>query len=633
MFYLVKTMRKFYLIGMLLTFVACSEETEITPPSKGEEEVKEIVSVLEENDEISDFVEVLKNVNVADLEEDELTVFAVRNSSAAASRSTVLDSASIKRHIAKGRYGKVDLTDGKVLESISGESLYVTRAGEDIYINGVVIEGEAIQAGNSYVYVVPEVMEQQSEPVNVYVTTINVYAINQGNSAKSPLKDVTVVVNKAKKDSLGIIYTKGDSLGVWKTDEQGQVVVKHTEKLIAFNVYKADYSDKYDNYLLGGIDNTGKFMYVDLNGDGKFTKEDKVDFALPYYVDYENNTKASTKTVYMTTDIAEPEVPEELPDADSVRVAWKDVLTDYMRYNVEAESKLVQGYANFDYSQVGSLSDSLWSKAYNLVNKGNQFVDVLSNSTEEQYFELKQNILMDLSLVYTQLYGYYGQMVDRGSVIPEDQLIEQMESLSMYINGNRRYALSVMLAKVHLLRQDWQGAAYSCEEVIASGVYSLEPQLDHTMVSSSESKEVIASGVYSLEPQLDHTMVSSSESKEVIYGDFYADGKYIHPLLYKEVLIMAAYANFKMGTINKALQFVNELLASYGYAPVSIDEVEGTLQEFVAKLYGTGQSYPYARILSMKFGVNGFETPKNWFLPVPESALLSCPNLRQNPGY
>lgn len=610
MFYLVKTMRKFYfyLIGMLLTFVACSEETEITPPSKGEEEVKEIVSVLEENDEISDFVEVLKNVNVADLEEDELTVFAVRNSSAAASRSTVLDSASIKRHIAKGRYGKVDLTDVKVLESISGESLYVTRAGEDIYINGVVIEGEAIQAGNSYVYVVPEVMEQQSEPVNVYVTTINVYAINQGNSAKSPLKDVTVVVNKAKKDSLGIIYTKGDSLGVWKTDEQGQVVVKHTEKLIAFNVYKADYSDKYDNYLLGGIDNTGKFMYVDLNGDGKFTKEDKVDFALPYYVDYENNTKASTKTVYMTTDIAEPEVPEELPDADSVRVAWKDVLTDYMRYNVEAESKLVQGYANFDYSQVGSLSDSLWSKAYNLVNKGNQFVDVLSNSTEEQYFELKQNILMDLSLVYTQLYGYYGQMVDRGSVIPEDQLIEQMESLSMYINGNRRYALSVMLAKVHLLRQDWQGAAYYCEEVIASDAYRLESQLDHTMVSSSESKEVI-------------------------YGDFYANGKYIHPLLYKEVLIMAAYANFKMGTINKALQFVNELLASYGMAHTDVTLIENKIIDLSSNLYGTGQLYPYARLFSQKLRADGFETPKNWFLPVPESALLSCPNLQQNPGY
>ena len=602
-------MRKFYfyLIGMLLTFAACSEETEITLPSKGEEEVKEIVSALEENDEISDFVEVLKTVNVADLEEDELTVFAVRNSSAAMSRSAALDSTSVKRHIAKGRYGKVDLTDGKVLESISGESLYVTRTGEDIYINGVVIEGEAIQAGNSYVYVVPEVMEQQSEPVNVYVTTINVYAINQGNSSESPLKDVAVVVNKVGKDSLGI-YTKGDSLGVWKTDEQGQVVIKHTENQIVFNVYKADYSDKYDNYLLAGVDNAGKFMYVDLNADGMHTKEDKVDFELPYYVGYVDDVKSSTKTVYMTTDIAEPEVPEELPDADSVRVAWKDVLTDYMRYNVEAESKLVQGYANFDYSQVGSLSDSLWSKAYNLVNKGNQFVDMLSNSTEEQYFELKQNILMDLSLVYTQLYGYYGQMVDRGSVIPEDQLIKQMESLLMYVNENRRYALSVMLAKVHLLRQDWQGAAYSCEEVIASGVYRLEPQLDHTMVSSSESKEVI-------------------------YGDFYADGKYIHPLLYKEVLIMAAYANFKMGTINKALQLVNELLASYGMAHTDVTLIENKIIDLSSNLYGTGQLYPYARLFSMKFRADGFETPKNWFLPVPESALLSCPNLQQNPGY
>ncbi|WP_278453980.1 fasciclin domain-containing protein [Phocaeicola plebeius] len=602
-------MRKFYfyLIGILLTFAACSEETEITLPSKGEEEVKEIVSALEENDEISDFVEVLKTVNVADLEEDELTVFAVRNSSAAMSRSAALDSTSVKRHTAKGRYGKVDLTDGKVLESISGESLYVTRTGEDIYINGVVIEGEAIQAGNSYVYVVPEVMEQQSEPVNVYVTTINVYAINQGNSSESPLKDVAVVVNKVGKDSLGI-YTKGDSLGVWKTDEQGQVVIKHTENQIVFNVYKADYSDKYDNYLLAGVDNAGKFMYVDLNADGMHTKEDKVDFELPYYVGYVDDVKSSTKTVYMTTDIAEPEVPEELPDADSVRVAWKDVLTDYMRYNVEAESKLVQGYANFDYSQVGSLSDSLWSKAYNLVNKGNQFVDMLSNSTEEQYFELKQNILMDLSLVYTQLYGYYGQMVDRGSVIPEDQLIKQMESLSMYVNGNRRYALSVMLAKVHLLRQDWQGAAYSCEEVIASGVYRLEPQLDHTMVPSSESKEVI-------------------------YGDFYADGKCIHPLLYKEVLIMAAYANFKMGTINKALQFVNELLASYGMAHTDVTLIENKIIDLSSNLHGTGQLYPYARLFSMKFRADGFETPKNWFLPVPESALLSCPNLQQNPGY
>ncbi len=50
MFYLVKTMRKFYfyLIGMLLTFAACSEETEITPVGETyNSQARAFVDVLE----------------------------------------------------------------------------------------------------------------------------------------------------------------------------------------------------------------------------------------------------------------------------------------------------------------------------------------------------------------------------------------------------------------------------------------------------------------------------------------------------------------------------------------------------------------------------------------------------------
>ena len=101
--------------------------------------------------------EVLEKVNVADLTQDELTVFAVKNSSSA-SRATVLDTASIKNHIAKGSYTKDDLKDGTKLTSISNETLYVTRTGNDVLINGVNIIGDAIQAGNSYVYIVPEII-------------------------------------------------------------------------------------------------------------------------------------------------------------------------------------------------------------------------------------------------------------------------------------------------------------------------------------------------------------------------------------------------------------------------------------------------------------------------------------------
>lgn len=161
----------YYLLGIfsLCILNACDNEENPTPeppPSKGEEAVQEIVEVLKESKpEVSQFVEILEKVNVADLTQDDLTVFAVKNTSTA-SRAAVLDTASIKNHIAKGSYAKEALTDGSTLTSISNETLYVTRTGNDVLINGVKIEGEAIPVGKSYVYVVPEVIEiQATEPV------------------------------------------------------------------------------------------------------------------------------------------------------------------------------------------------------------------------------------------------------------------------------------------------------------------------------------------------------------------------------------------------------------------------------------------------------------------------------------
>lgn len=74
----------YYLLGIfsLCLLNACSDEENPTPeppPSKGQEEVQKIVEVLKEsNPEVSQFVEILEKVNVADLTQDELTVFAVK---------------------------------------------------------------------------------------------------------------------------------------------------------------------------------------------------------------------------------------------------------------------------------------------------------------------------------------------------------------------------------------------------------------------------------------------------------------------------------------------------------------------------------------------------------------------------
>ena len=63
----------YYLLGIfsLCLLNACSDEENPTPeppPSKGQEEVQKIVEVLKEsNPEVSQFVEILEKVNVAEL--------------------------------------------------------------------------------------------------------------------------------------------------------------------------------------------------------------------------------------------------------------------------------------------------------------------------------------------------------------------------------------------------------------------------------------------------------------------------------------------------------------------------------------------------------------------------------------
>ena len=95
--------------ALLLAFNACNDDDgpQTPPPSGGEEAVEEIVKALESKPEVSQFVEILKSTDVADLEESELTVFAVKNQATAmagGSRADALDATTIKRHIAIGSY-------------------------------------------------------------------------------------------------------------------------------------------------------------------------------------------------------------------------------------------------------------------------------------------------------------------------------------------------------------------------------------------------------------------------------------------------------------------------------------------------------------------------------------------------
>lgn len=587
----------YYLFGVtcLCLFNACSDDDKgpgVPPPSKGEEAVEKVVTVLEEHAEVSDFVEVLKKANVSDVTTEELTVFAVRNAGSTVTRSGagVLDTVSVKRHIALGSYRKADLTDGKELTSASGDKLYIAREGDDVYVNGVQIEGDEIPAGNSYVYVVPEMIEKKEQPVPVYTSTLYVQAVS-AKAAPSPLEGVAITVWPAEE---------GDTLGTWLTDAEGQIEVKHTCGSIAYKVYKEGYSYEQDGFLLG-LDADGNLIQVDLNGDGVLNNVDRVgdSYAFGLYYDDEDG-KNKSETVYM---ISEEEVV--MPDIDEIAAMWRNAIQQYLGENKVLEAQLITGYTGFDYASVSAVSDRYWDLAYNTLQQGTEYASLLEEMGEgqsEQAFVLA----VEMALVRTQLAGYYGKLVYGDVEVPLEQLIVDLEMLAERVPGSMKGAVDLMLAKTYLCMERWQDAAMLARRVVDGAAYSLS--VDPTSIG----KEEIIWGGYN-----DWSGLEEGE---------------LHPLLYREVLLMQAFTSYKTGNEMEALNALNVLASYFGLAMADAVDLAFAMQLNRMSLQGTGELYPYFRFWNAPIEVSGFTAPSNFLLPIPQKAIDRY-GMTQNPGY
>lgn len=574
--------------------MSCTKEEGVNPPA-GEKAINEIVTALEDKEEISDFVEILKKVDVANLTEDKLTVFAVRNSSSATRSTAVLDSVSIKRHIAKESYAKADLTDGKELESINGEKLYITRNGDEIYVNGVIIEGEAIPAGSSYVYIVPEVLEEKTEAETYYTTTINVRKLTWGQAQDEPFEGVNVVVSEAGEDILGI-WTEGEFIGEWKTDANGQVIVKHTANEIVFWVYKDGYTDRYEGYMFEGVDADGKFRFYDTNADGLINNYDKFFNIMRYYV---NNEDGQLDTVYMV-DINDDTIELPLPEASSVNELWKYHINNYMTDNFYLESRLTNDEWEFNYNKdLIETSDEFWSSSYQTLDWGASCVKSLEIAGG--YSDLVDKIEVDMCLIKTQLFGYYNTLVGYYDRIEIEETIADINRLIDTVNADdERCALHLMLAKLYLLVSNYEESMSNSDKVIEKGFYNLN------------DKETIWGGY-------DNRLTEENDI--------------INPLKYSEILLLKSCACLMSGNLESGLNSFNSLRSALGLEVVSSYSSSDLMDMAKDILQGTGQLYPYARILDGSFNVSGFDTNKNRLLPIPLRALETYPTLKQNEGY
>lgn len=578
----------YYLLGIfsLCLLNACSDEDNPTPeppPSKGQEAVQEIVEILKEsNPEVSQFVEILEKVNVADLTQDNLTVFAVKNTSTA-SRAAVLDTASIKNHIVKGSYTKDDLKDGTKLTSISNETLYVTRTEDDVQINGVKIEGNAIKAGNSYVYVVPEVIPMIEAPtIPLHETTI---------ITKLPTGEALAGVNIEAKDG------RGNLLGTFTTNENGEAIIQHQSDTLSYVISKENFSNLHDGFLIAGMDENGNLIYADLNGDGLINVDDKVSSdPYTYFVNYkdlpENNL---TRTHYMA------EIKEEEINVSEVEALWKQSFETFLTQSKNLEFSMLYD-KSFDYNMIEYTSSTFWDFAYQTIDECKKYLEQLTSLNTAEGWEASWNLTVDLGVIQSQLFGLYGKIAPLDNEESKNQLIYYLADLSDTLPIQLAMASRTLLGKIYLFSGYYEDAIQQCLYVLDSNISALDAQA----LDNLESKEVIWGG----------------------YKDNFGNpgGSYIHPVLLREVYLMAAIAYSQTGREMEVTEVKNILNEAF-----SIEGAEW--KDYINLLQGTGSAYPYYRLLNIPIEQTGFNPNKHFYLPIPQTALDTYPGMKQNSGY
>ncbi len=467
----------YYLLGIfsLCLLNACSDEDNPTPEpplSKGQEEVLKIVEVLESQTEISQFVDMLKQVDVPDLNENQLTVFAVKDPNTA-SRTAQLDSASIKNHIVKGRYAKEDLTDGSTLTSISNETLYVTRTENDVQINGVKIEGNAIPAGNSYVYVVPEVIPMIEAPATYkHQTTIIVKELIAKNYPSLPLlAEVTI---EAKDGS-------NQPVGTFKTNTEGSVVISHNCDTLIYRLQKTDYADLNDGWIYAGtLDENGNYMYKDLNGDAKLDINDKVNnIEWPYQVIYEKDAQ-EVNSIHEHFMVPVDKIEE-------INKIWYETMSNYYENKEILNRQLLTGEGGFNYNNdIAAVSGNYWYMAVNTINILKELQTSLLEIIGEESQVLDPNLInliMSTQEVNINFYEFYGQTPS----YTNEELIDQLRSYAEYLPEKESMQIQSWLAEVYLLEGNFQQAIDIAKDLNGKGMSTSESLLICAIASNKIS--------------------------------------------------------------------------------------------------------------------------------------------------
>lgn len=149
--------------------------------------------------------------------------------------------------------------------------------------------------------------------------------------------------------------------------------------------------------------------------------------------------------------------------------------------------------------------------------------------------------------------------------------------------------------------------------------------------AAMQARRIVDGAAYSLSVD-----PASIGKEEIIWGGYddwsgLEEGE-LHPLLYREVLLIQALTSYKTGNEMEALNALNVMASYFGLAMADVVDLAFAMQLNRMSLQGTGELYPYFRFWNAPIEVSGFTVPSNFLLPIPQMAIDEY-GMTQNPGY
>ena len=369
----------------------------------------------------------------------------------------------------------------------------------------------------------------------------------------------------------------------------------------------------------------------------------------------------------------------------------------------------VQNYSNNTVLASDSNIKNLWATSYSLIYASNSILEGVQNATTlsqedkdrfqgEAYFLRAfihfhlMNLFGDIPYIDTTDYrvnskvsrlseeDVYQKLI--GDLLNAKTLLPKTDNSFANVRPNY-WVASALLARVHLYHKDWQLALTEASNVISTGGYSLNTDLEQVFLNSSTETlwqlDTGIAGTNTLEAftfifvsgpppnaAISSHLIDSFETGDARFTTWVgavSDGTDIwyYPFKYKlntptgnteeysilfrlaELYLIASEAHAHMENLSEALDYLNIIRNRASLAPISTmnqnDLLNAILQERRIEFF-TEQGHRFFDLKRTGQADNELSLIKpNWettdkLLPIPASELILNPNLEpQNDGY